>query len=195
MPDPTLLEAQLLLQTYGYLILFPLAVIEGPIITAIAGFLVSLGVFNPLIVYLIVVIGDILGDAFWYSVGRFGADWRLTGWVKRFFKIDSADIETARQMFETHRYKMMSLSKFAWGVGSAGLVAAGLSKVPYLTFATTCLVVSMAQAAFFLGAGVLLGSAYAQIAPYLDIVAAVALALFVLGIAASVWFLVKRRLS
>jgi len=53
-----------LLLTYKYLILIPLAVVEGPIITVIAGFLITLGYMNIFLVYLIVIAGDLAGDYF-----------------------------------------------------------------------------------------------------------------------------------
>lgn len=181
-----------LLQAYGYLLLFPVAIMEGPIVTVIAGFLVSLGVFNPLIVYAVVVLGDVLGDAFWYTLGRIGGNWRITRAIKRLFKISEADITYARRLFETHRYKMMTLSKLAWGLGSAGLLAAGLARVPYSLFFTTCVLITLGQAAFFLGMGVLFGETYSQIAVYLDHFGSLMLILFIALIGYALWRWRKR---
>lgn len=180
-------EIVALLEFYGYLALFPIAIIEGPIITVIAGFLVSVGVFNPLIVYLVVVVGDILGDAFWYLLGRTGSQWRLTAGVKRFFGITQEKIEEARRVFEQNRYKMMLASKLVHGVGSAGLIAAGVARVPYLLFASTCFIVTLAQAAFFLGLGILFGEAYERIALYIDYAVAVIFALAAFGAVFYFW--------
>ena len=58
-----------LLLTYRYVILVPLAIIEGPIVTIICGFLVTLKVFNPLLVYVVMVLGDIVGDGWPYYMG------------------------------------------------------------------------------------------------------------------------------
>lgn len=52
----------LLLTAHKYLFLFPAAVVEGPIVTVIAGFLSSLGIFNIFIAYAVVVVSDIVGD-------------------------------------------------------------------------------------------------------------------------------------
>lgn len=182
-----------MLELYGYIALFPLAVLEGPIITVIAGFLVSLGVMNPFIVYGIIVLGDVLGDGFWYLVGRHGGNWQLVKRIEDWFGVHEDGVEAARKNFLSHRYKMMMASKLAWGLGSAGLVAAGRVGVPYLTFATTCLVVTMTQAAFFLGLGYFFGEAYEQIAVYLDHVAAAGFALGAMGIIFGVWYVYKNR--
>ena len=55
---------------YKYLALFPLTRVEGPIITVIMGFFSSLGYINFFFAYAIIVVGDLVGDAFHYlSVG------------------------------------------------------------------------------------------------------------------------------
>lgn len=184
-----------LLETSGYILLFPIAVMEGPIITVIAGFLVSLGIFNLFIVYAIIVVGDILGDAFWYLLGRFGGHWRYTQPIKRFFKLTPERIERTRHQFHTHRYKMMMASKLIHGVGSAGLFTAGLVRVPYLTFASACLVVTLAQAALFLALGYYFGEAYEVIGQYLDYVAAAGLVVGCIGIGVGIWYARKNFLS
>ncbi|MEK7612771.1 MAG: hypothetical protein AAB449_01330 [Patescibacteria group bacterium] len=186
-------QAMALLQHYGYLVLFPLAVMEGPIITVIAGFLVSLGVFNPFVIYAVIVFGDIVGDAFWYLTGRFGGNTRFTRLIQRMFGITAGNIDAAREKLMTHRFKMMTMAKLAYGIGSAGLVAAGLVRVPYMFFAITCLVVSLIQAAFFLMLGILFGEAYAQIAHYLDYFAGATLVLFFFAIVFGIWHILRNR--
>ena len=62
-----------LLHDYGYYVLFPLAVVEGPILAVIAGFLCATGIMNPFLVYLFIVSGDIVGDSVCYFAGRSGS--------------------------------------------------------------------------------------------------------------------------
>lgn len=178
-----------LLETYGYILLFPIAIMEGPIITVISGFFVSLGIFNLFIVYAIIVVGDILGDAFWYLLGRFGSGWRYTRPVENFFGLTPERIETTRQKFEHHRFKMILASKLIHGVGSAGLLTAGIVRMSYLTFAGTCLAISLGQAAVFLALGYFFGAAYGVIGQYLDYFAAAALVVGCIGIIAGMWYL------
>ena len=186
-------DVEILLQTYGYLLLFPLAIMEGPIVTVIAGFLVTTSVFNPFVVYAIVVFGDVLGDAFWYLTGRFGGGWKFTKWIEGMFGITPNSIDSARQKFADHRFKMMTVAKLAYGIGSAGLVAAGIVRVPYLLFATTCLIVTLTQAAFFLGLGMLFGAAYEQVAVYINYFAAATLALSFFAIVFGIWYVRRKR--
>ena len=76
-----------LLFTYSYLILFPLVVVEGPIVTIIAGFLVSLGFMDFIPTYLTIVSGDLVGDFVYYSAGRWWLNKTYKG-VLNFFSID-----------------------------------------------------------------------------------------------------------
>jgi membrane protein DedA with SNARE-associated domain len=173
-----------LLSVYGYLILFPLAVVEGPIITVIAGLLVTTGVFNPFIAYAVVVAGDIVGDSIIYTLGRFGGG-HVTRLVERWFGVTQEKLEWVEKRMKKHHFKMMALSKLAQGVGVAGLFAAGVLRISYPLFVLACLLVTLCQVALYLGIGILFGRAYEAIGTYFSyaaegtvVVALVALALF-----------------
>lgn len=187
MADPLIL-----LQMYGYVALFPLAVIEGPIITIIAGLLVTAGVFNPYAVYLIVVTGDIVGDSVWYAVGRFGGG-PFTRALKRMFNITDEKITATKDRFETHRIRMTMLSKLTHGIGFAGLVAAGVVRVSYLLFVFSCLVVTLFQCAVFLSIGLFFGSAYHIIEQYLNHFAAFTICAAVVVVIFGAWYRFVRR--
>ncbi len=62
----------LLLTKYGYFILFPLAAIEGPVVSLVVGFLIYLGYFQFLPAYGILILGDRIPDAIYYYIGRCG---------------------------------------------------------------------------------------------------------------------------
>lgn len=170
MPEISLDQIVLLLEQSKYFLLFPLAIIEGPIITVIAGFLVGGGVLNPVITYAIIVVGDVLGDAFWYLLGRYGGG-PVTRLMRKLFGVRPGSVERMRKEIELHRFKAMALSKFTWGVGSAGLMAAGAVRVSYFVFATTCLIFSAAQALVFMTLGYFFGEAYNRMAYYEDYLA------------------------
>ena len=55
-----------LLTQHRYILLFPITVAEGPIITVIAGYLSHLGFFDWFVTYIIVVTGDLTGDIIYY---------------------------------------------------------------------------------------------------------------------------------
>ena len=154
-----------LLLTYKYLILFPLSVVEGPIVTVVAGFMSRTGVFNIYLVYITVVFGDIFGDALAYCIGRFGGP-VVIGRFSRIFKISPEKMEQVQEYFRLNHYKTLILSKVVHGVGVAGLLTAGHLKIPYGKFLLSCLIVSLVQSAVFIVLGIFFGQLYLQIGKY-----------------------------
>ncbi|MDQ6814466.1 MAG: VTT domain-containing protein [Bacteroidota bacterium] len=161
-----------LLTQYKYYILFPLAIVEGPIIAVIAGFLCNNGFMNPLIVYPIIVAGDIVGDSGCYLLGRLGVPSFIKR-IARWFGVTDEKIKRVRVLFNTNPNKIVGLSKIILGVGVAGIYLAGNSRVPFTRFLLICLVVSALQYVFYLGLGLLFGSAYLHINQYLNNFAAI----------------------
>ncbi|MFZ1019520.1 MAG: VTT domain-containing protein [Minisyncoccia bacterium] len=165
-----------LLLTYKYLILVPLAIIEGPIVTVVCGFLVTLKFFNPFLVYIIMVLGDIVGDGIIYYIGYSG---------KRFlhyFKITESRLEKAKAYFHSNHKKAIAMSKLIHGIGFVGLVAAGASHVPYKRYFKTCAIISSIQSFVMLMIGIFFGHAYALIGKYLNYYAAFVSVIFLLGL-------------
>jgi len=168
---------------YKYLILLPLSIIEGPIVIVLCGFLVTTKVLNPWIVLPLFIVGDIIGDAILYWVGRKG------GRTLRFFRVKEKTLEEAKKYFETNHKKALIMSKLIHGLGFTGLVAAGVLRVPYKKYFTFCGTVSAVQSTVLLVLGILFGSAYMKIAKYFDYYAATGSAIIVVAI---IWFLIKR---
>ncbi len=165
-----------LLYAFKYLILFPLAVVEGPILAVIAGFLCIQGLLNPLIVYPIIVLGDICGDSLVYSLGRWGGSRRQRRW-SHLIGLSPEKIDRARIYFNDNPIKTVSLSKLILGVGVAGIFLAGNSRIPYRTFIAVCIITSAAQYTVYLGIGLLFGRAYKEINLYLNYIATAAIVL------------------
>jgi membrane protein DedA with SNARE-associated domain len=155
-----------LLMLYKYALLFPLSIIEGPIVTVIGGFLASLHAMNLLVVYCIVLAGDFVGDTSVYVFGRWGGNI----FKKHGFRIGVTHerLEVAKVYFANHHNKALIASKLFHGIGVSGLVAAGILKIPYMRFARTCLLISILQSAAFLIIGIFFGRAYEQISLYVN---------------------------
>ena len=156
-----------LLFTYKYIILIPLSIIEGPIITVICGFLVTLKVFNPFLVYIIMVLGDIIGDAGIYFIGYSGKRFL------KYFKVTEEKLEKAKKYFEGNHKKAIVLSKLVHGIGFTGLMAAGAVHVSYKKYFKTCAMISVIQTFVMLILGILFGHAYVLIGEYLNYYAAI----------------------
>lgn len=157
----------LLLTKYGYFILFPTAVVEGPIITIIAGFLVSLGIMNVFMVYAVVVAGDIVGDTGVYMIGRYGG-----ALFSRYFKKHTEKINKAKSYFEARQHKALIISKIFHGIGVTGLFTAGMLHIPYKRYVMICFITTTIQSIVLITIGILFGHAYIQINKYLNYYAA-----------------------
>ncbi len=155
-----------LLLIYKYLILIPLAIIEGPIITVVCGFLVTLKVFNPYTVYLVMVAGDIVGDGLVYGIGYSGKRFL------KYFKITEKKLEKAKIYFHENHKKAIIMSKLIHGLGFTGLIAAGAVHVPYKKYFKTCMMISSVQSLVMLLIGIFFGHAYVVIEKYLNYYAA-----------------------
>lgn len=173
-----------LLLTYKYIIIIPLAIAEGPIISVICGFLTTLNVFNPLVVYLVMVLGDITGDGIFYYIGHKGKK------LFRYFKINEEKIEKAKIYFENNHKKAIAGSKIMWGIGTAGLIAAGALHVPYKRYFKTCALYSLAQSFIMIMLGVFFGQAYEIIGKYFNYYSSI---ISVVALAAILFFIFMRK--
>ena len=155
-----------LVSLYGYLVIFPFAVIEGPILTVIGGFLVSLGLLNPFGIYAVVLAGDVVGDGLCYLLGRFGHP-LMHRWGHR-IGLTKERLDDAKTFFRENHHRAVMASKLIHGIGWTGLVAAGSLHVPYFRFARICFYISAVQALILLFIGIFFGHAYLTIADYLN---------------------------
>jgi len=168
-----------LLIKYKYLILLPIAILEGPIASIVAGFLASSGIFNIFFVYLILVLGDMVGDSFYYFLGRSCSSFIVKHGAR--IGVTHEKLENAKKYFASYHHRTLIISKLAYGVGVSGLVVAGALKVSYKKFIKTCIYIAFIQSAFLLVIGFVFGNAYLQIGKYLNVYAkVVSIAVFIL---------------
>lgn len=178
-----------LLEKYGYFILLPIAVIEGPIITVIGAFLASLGFLNVFIVYGVVVAGDLVGDIIFYAIGRWGGRTFLEKWGK-YFGISLDDVSHLESHFEKQGGKTILFGKWTHFVGIAVLVAAGIAKTPFRRFLLINFLGSLPKSLAFLIIGYYFGQAYRQINEYFGY--ATLSIFFVVIVSAAIYFFVKK---
>jgi membrane-associated protein len=157
----------LLLTAYKYLFLFPVVVVEGPIITVIAGFLSSLGIFNIFIAYGVVVVGDIAGDIAYYELGYYGRQRFVTRWG-RFLGITLERLEQLEKHFEKHSGKTLLIGKLSQGIGGAVLLAAGMAKVPFRKLVLYDFIPTLPKSIILLLIGYYAGESYVKISSYFD---------------------------
>ena len=130
-----MLDNQLILnfiQEYGYWILYPLMIIEGPIVTLVGGGLSALGILKIEIVFLLSVAGDLTMDIGLYYFGLYGNK-RLRKWIAKHKKLERrrSQIQT---FFKNHGGKMIFFVKISSGLCYITFITAGMIKMPLKRF-------------------------------------------------------------
>lgn len=156
-----------LLLQYKFLIIFPLAVVEGPILSVICGFLISLGLLSLPSTLFLIVFGDLVGDTLYYFVGK---------WGRRLFakRLHATKLDTH---FKKHSRRTIIFGKIAHGAGSFILIAAGAAHTPFGEFLLFNLIPTIPKMLFFLAIGYFFGAQYQRIGSILDVVAWVVIAI------------------
>lgn len=170
-----------LLAAYTYVTLFPLSVIEGPIVTIVAGYLAYLGYVNPLAIYAVVVLGDLSGDFLWYAAGRWsrrGVRWRGA----KYLGVTQSRLERVERHFETHSVSTLLLGKLTQGVGALVLVGAGAAKMRVWRFIVLNLVATLPKSLVLLLFGYFFGRVYEQAGSALDYAGLATIALTVIAV-------------
>jgi membrane protein DedA with SNARE-associated domain len=163
---PSLDAVLQLIQTYGLWILAPVSVIEGPIATVIAAWLAHQGYLNIVAVYLVCVLGDLVGDSLLYAVGRFGAGSlppRLSRWL---------GMTTARQIALTEHFRTMGgrtllFGKWTHSAGMAILIASGMAQMGFGRYLWFNLLGTLPKTLIFTLVGYFLGATYGLIDTYI----------------------------
>jgi membrane protein DedA with SNARE-associated domain len=150
-----------------YLIVFPLVMFEGPIVTVITGFLCAQGIMNVYLAFVVIVIGDLSGDLLYYGAGR----WSTISFfqnLRRLVGLTPEKLEQAQKQFHNHSLKVILLGKLAHGIGALSLVSAGMARMKVSQFLWYNLIGTIPKSGILLLIGYHFGDAYAKISKYLD---------------------------
>lgn len=120
---------------YKYILLVPIAFVEGHIISFIVGFLARLGYLNPFLGGALVASGNLLGDIALYFLGFYKGEKVARSWGK-YIGVTDASIEKVRHIFHRHKSYILFISKISngFGLAMAVLFTAGFMKIPFKTY-------------------------------------------------------------
>jgi membrane-associated protein len=180
-----------LLYTYSYLVLFPLVVIEGPVVTIIAGFLVSLGFMDFIPAYMTIVAGDLTGDILYYSAGRWWLNKTYKG-VLKFFNINLKFVRKLEVAIKKNKGPFLFFGKLSHAIGGVILFAAGSAEVPVREFLKFNFFATIPKSLILLGVGYYFGSTVSNFRRALDFTV---LGLFVFTIVLIVLYFVVTYIS
>ena len=142
-----------LIIAYRYLILFPLAFFEGPIVAFVVGTLAAAGYFNVFGAYGILILGDLIPDTGYYLLGRYGERKALITRAVSAIGIREDHFSVIRHLWHNHGKKTMFFSKLAYGLSTPFLISAGLVHMPMKRFLSYALPITMIQYAILLFLG------------------------------------------
>jgi membrane protein DedA with SNARE-associated domain len=155
-------QVQTLIAANGLLLMAPLAVIEGPIVTVIAAYLASLGLLDLRAVIVVAVLADLVGDTILYFVGRNGLGGLPGRWRTR-LGMPAERVERLADHFRRKGGRTLVVGKLTHSAGAAVLVAAGTARMPFGAFLLFNLVATVPKVLVFAALGWVFGSAYSQV--------------------------------
>ncbi|MDE2188180.1 MAG: DedA family protein [Patescibacteria group bacterium] len=161
---------------WSYFIIALASFAEGPILAMICGVLYKLALvpFTP--IYIALMAGDLIGDTFWYWIGRkFGHPF-----IRRFgkyFSLTESGVASVTHVFHKYQNSILLFSKMTMGLGFAlvTLVTAGIVKLPFRKYILLNFIGQFVWTGFLLLVGYALGDLYIQINGYLGILFLIAM--------------------
>ena len=121
------------LLAYKYIVLFPIAIVEGPIITIVAGSFAANGQIDFALAYAIIIAGDLTGDSLYYAIGRYGRKNFIDRWG-HYIGLTPKRLKRVDQHFLNHAGKTLVLGKLAFSFEIPFIVSAGLARYSYPRF-------------------------------------------------------------
>jgi membrane protein DedA with SNARE-associated domain len=148
------LDLAALIHQYGYLAVFVGSVLEGETLLVLAGLAAHQGYLSLQWVVAIAAVGAFLGDQTCFLVGRRLGQSVLARWPTFEPSVARADALLAR-----YGTVLVIALRFTYGLRLGGTIAIGMSRMPWLRFASLNLVGALLWAPIIAGAGYLLGNA------------------------------------
>lgn len=155
------------LKQYGYFGMLPLMIIEGPVVTIVSAMLASLGAFNWMVVIVLSMAGDVIGDVILYGLGyKYGM-----GFVRGFGKymgITEKLVLKMEKYFENHGGKTIFAVKSTTGLCWATFTAAGIVKMNFGKFLKYSILGGIVWSGFLVAMGYFYGYLWREIGQYID---------------------------
>ena len=155
-----------LIQSHGLWLLAPFAIIEGPIVTVIAAYLARMGYMDVYAIYVVCVLGDLVGDAMYYGIGRLGPAFLPERWLARM------GMSQARQLalgdhFAQKGGRTLLFGKWTHSTGLPIMLASGIARMNFAAYMGYNLIGTLPKTALFVALGYFIGHAYASIDTYI----------------------------
>lgn len=164
---------------YGVVLL--LTIIEGPIVSIVAGLLLKLGFFPLIPIFITLILGDLVGDSIWYFIGRrFGMSF-----INRFGKylgVTKENIEKVKNVFHKQKEQILILSKMTNGMGLslAVLLTAGMVRIPFHKYIYLNAIGEIIWTGMLVAIGYFFGQWYVQIDTWMGRIGLIGIFIFII---------------
>jgi len=185
----TILRSIALISQYKYLIVLPIAIAEGPTISAISGFLSSTHILNVFVVLPLLMVADLIGDSIYYLIGATGGKKLIEKYGHK-FKMPEARMNKVKQSFEQNGGKILLFGK-TQPYGSLVLLLSGAAKMDFKNFLFYNFIGTVPKTILFFMVGYLFG--YGVINNFVSYAGEVSIALGIFLLIG--YFFLVRRLS
>ncbi len=179
-----------LLTTYRYAILFPIAALEGPVVSLAVGFLIHTGTLHFWPSYIVLILGDTIPDSFYFFLGYWGRNTKFTKRLIQKSEFFSRHFDTVERLWHNHGWATMFFGKLAYGMAPPFLASAGIVRMSFKRFITYSIPITLSQYLVFLAIGYSSGHLYKQASKYVTL-AYVLLAIIVIAFIA-IYFLASK---
>jgi membrane protein DedA with SNARE-associated domain len=174
---------------HGSALILPLAIVEGPVVTLVTGFLAAQGFVAWYWAVAMLLCGEVLGDLLYYWIGRTGAT--PLGFLGRRLGIPPPDERVQRGLTE-NATKMLLIGKWTHAVGFFVLVGSGILRVPLPKFILVNLLAGAPKIALLFLLGYFAGTYYPYILHHGYIAAIVLCVVGVAGLLYVLWRVARR---
>lgn len=172
--------------------------IPSELIQPLAGFLVEQGRLELVPVILVGVAGTVLGCWFWYGVGLWIGEARLSALIRQrghWLGLGEAELTAARQWFGRHGIGLVFWGRMVPGIRTIISVPAGLEAMPQLPFLLATLAGSLIWVTLLTLAGQALGTGYREVVAGASLVGTVSKSLLLLLAVSVSALLIRRRVQ
>ncbi|HLE73142.1 MAG TPA: VTT domain-containing protein [Anaerolineales bacterium] len=115
---------------WSYLLLALFVVVEGPVVTVLAGVAASAGFLKPDLVFLSAGMANLSADSIWYLVGLVSKKAHLLRLGRR-FGIRALHLEKLQRNVRAHAFRFLFIAKITYGFAVPLHLTAGLSRIPW----------------------------------------------------------------
>ncbi len=175
-----------------YVVITLLVIVEGPISILLAAAASSAGFLDPLPVFIVATVGNLIADALWYGLGYIGKiEWllRRRGW----FGVDAEKLNLFRQVIHRQAVKLLIFAKLTNGLIVPVLIATGLARVPWRKWFPIIFVTNLLTSLFMVALGYYMASSLLRVQQGLRYAAFAATLLFLLAASVYMRHLLSRK--